>query len=1826
MLKPLRKVLLTTLGILPMLMPLDDVRASDAVDSKDDYITYASELPWRKARLSLEAQTGTRTIGTLDTMIPFMGNDDFIIYADLMAKAATDNAFEGNLGLGFRRVNDSETAIFGMYAFYDVLKSVNNNQFTQVTVGAERLGLTWDFRANVYLPIGKTKYTHNIYDQGSARIVDHNVIQYIKTQAEEATYGGDLEIGRTLGTNKVRGYVAAYTFGENLTGPRARVEYQINSHVALNAAVQYDQTRKTQYLLGARFTVGGAKTTNSDSIYSRLTDPVVRDVDVVTKAKISDTTRTAVDKFWMVDQSKTISGGNGTIENPYSSIDDAIAAAPEGAIIYVKAVDGKVYQANGTQLKQGQVLVGSYQDLHFDFERNIAHFTATDNSLFLMAGNGIRPTISGMLTANSHVGIYNLDILANELARGQAGITVYNAQDVIIENVSTSGFNAENGRGIDVQGDSQVTISNLAVRDNYIGLNVENGVVNITGALTADQSQLAGVRMAQGRVTADSMQISSSGEYGVLALGGTLAIKNNLAIDGGVTGLLAQTGAQITANNLTIRNSNLQVDAAQVKITHELNVDVEQIQIKNGGVVNSETANVTTDKMTVNQGFWSNNNGFININGLALENYGNVKFSNVTINQLQVESASVLTSNTLLLNGDVTVSGAATQLNVLDLLTITAAKRISVTDQGNITANVADVTSETLLLDNATLIINSGSINLSGDFTLKNAATANVKSVNLNANNISVANSAFTATNIIANGNIDLINGKLTATNNFIINNKNLTIDAQSYLQANKLTILTEQLNVIGGAIFANQADITTPTLQVNEGGRITKADGSKIAGQLTLTGKDANSLMVTTGGQIKVTNATFNDANILVTNAESLLNADVITVTNKENSTTDQIEISDNARVVAVQESNITTNKVILNKGFFEIAKGTLTARNSNMDGIVVTAGELHAKEIRVEHNGNDGMVVNSGLIEVETLNVLENKGNGIKQIDGTLIVEKADLKQNGQNGFSKMGGDVVINSGEVSGNGANGFNIASAMGGFAANNVTIKDNIGNGVLLGEGTVILDTVNITNNYDNQIKVSGPKGARNLTIKGKDKTSNTISAGTTTAGLIDDKASAAILVESDAIVDMSNITVNDSQKAYALRVDAGNVTLNNVDIKNNQRGIILGQGSLTLNHATVTDNAEYGILAKGNAQQKRILNLSDVTLTNTGTSEATVVGIGYGLVILDATTANIENSRISGNKTGGVYVLDGDLKLNSLKIYNNNNAGIKLEGDKNIKLVINNSEIYKISGEQLVGIDLAAKNATISLTTTVLHDNTDVGLNWVAAASFTCNDVCDIYNSKDGVKLFANAAELNNFNLHNNNNGLNLADTVQNITVGNSVINNNQIGINADDSEKISLLLNNTHIINHDKNGILGDQQNGIKIAAKKSVAIDFINGSEISENKSAAISINGTSTIDTLQVNIQNAAIHDNKAMGIDITAANAEVTAQHNKIINNGAVAINLDIGNAKNVNLIENSIIGNLIGIKTNFTTAGIATLNKNDVRNNAAGIEIGGNNTIINLKNSNLIVSEESQSNNAGIRIKNAVDARIVSEGTAAIVGGKNGVEILDSSGLISLNGVLFGGIIAENNIYASITKDIRIELLSVKMNAVTQNGIMLEAPTKATFDLKINTSQISNTTKNNIYIKEKVAQNFANSKLYMYKSTLSAKEGNGINNHSYAALYVQASSIIGGGADKGTAGIISSGSADSDFVSGGAIYLDQAYIDHHTFFVTSSNYLDVSDLSITNVGIYRLAGMMVCRDAMNCDAHGVWVNKNRVGNVQMTAHFNWDQDAGGKSINGNPLGW
>jgi hypothetical protein len=515
--------------------------AATNFDQGKDFLSKA-QSSWTKSRLSLEGGYDDSSYGTLDALLPFMGNDDFMIYANASAKANANNALAGNLGFGFRRVNDAETSIFGMYAFYDILQSSQKNQFQQTTIGIEHLGTHWDFRANAYVPVGPTKITKE-QQNGEVLIQGHDITEAIQANIEEALGGGDLEVGRLMKNGQWRTYFAIYSFGTDFTGPRARVEYYITKNLALITTVQYDKQRAGQYFIGGRFSIGGARVNSGESlIYSRMTDQVVRNQSIVTKNDSYNYSQTFYNKYWRVDN--TVTGGQqkGTIEAPFSSVEAAVKEAPEGALIDVRGTADPYSLSNkNIALKSGQVLSGSAVDLYL-------------GSLLVSPGNGISPILNtGRITMNNSTTLQGLTLQSYV----SNGVTVNNLNHVNINHVSISGAT---DAGLYINNSQNVELNTLTLSNNTgAGLNAVNSNVTAnTLTMTANEGD-AGLIANGGTQTYTNIDSHENVKDGIQVLAGNISfntldvLKNN--IDGGGDGGVVQKGGILSIANGNINEN-----------------------------------------------------------------------------------------------------------------------------------------------------------------------------------------------------------------------------------------------------------------------------------------------------------------------------------------------------------------------------------------------------------------------------------------------------------------------------------------------------------------------------------------------------------------------------------------------------------------------------------------------------------------------------------------------------------------------------------------------------------------------------------------------------------------------------------------------------------------------------------------------------------------------------------------------------------------------------------------------------------------------------------------------------------------------------------------------------------------------------------------------------------------------------------------------------------------------------------------------------------------------------------------------------------------------
>lgn len=461
------------------------------------------------ASVSFETKVGNnRILGSTNLFLPLAQDENSLIFGDLRIVGDTKNSTEGNAGFGFRQLNQEETALYGGYIFADHRRSSEDNRFNQITVGAEYLTENWDFRVNSYHPItGKRSASGG----GAPRVqLDGNSIVYYGGAAFETPLQGmDIEIGRRLaGTENTRAFIGGYSFGRgnqpNIDGIRFRLQSDINNVLRVGAELSNDQYRGHNAYYSARVTLPLNPTEwlaaikepskKPHTLRSRMVEPIVRDIDVVTQKDLTnaapvalaaiDAPATEKANIFIVDNSAS-SNGNGGIDSPFNNLADAAALAGAGDTIYIRTGTGTNFNlnaainANGANMK----ILGEGVDLvlnptEYQLPSDAPVFEA--QTLISAGSNPIITNTSGNVIEVSADDVEISGLTING-ASGDA-IASANAANLRVTNNTLSG---NSGSGVNAAFSGTTNGQSLTVEDNQILSNTGNGVEITTNGTSA---------------------------------------------------------------------------------------------------------------------------------------------------------------------------------------------------------------------------------------------------------------------------------------------------------------------------------------------------------------------------------------------------------------------------------------------------------------------------------------------------------------------------------------------------------------------------------------------------------------------------------------------------------------------------------------------------------------------------------------------------------------------------------------------------------------------------------------------------------------------------------------------------------------------------------------------------------------------------------------------------------------------------------------------------------------------------------------------------------------------------------------------------------------------------------------------------------------------------------------------------------------------------------------------------------------------------------------------------------------------------------------------
>lgn len=486
----------------------------------------------------------------------------------------------GNILLGHRFYSQQANRLFGGYIAYDT-RDTGNSIFHQLGVGLESLGEVWDVHLNGYIPIGDRRqvvdenFINTDFQLTNSFFEDHFLITQGRRQGrvirhqEAAMTGLDLEIGAKLAQlgdqGDLRGYGGLYWYDASgspeILGWRLRLEARPSDTLNLGLSVQDD------YLFGTNvvFTIGAtfpgtrpSGVSNPESVLARMGESVVR------TANITVDSQQELDSFNEAFTAKAINpetgepyffqhvelgstGGNGTFENPFGQVRDALSVAQTDQIVYV-------------QFGTNPGIMGG------------VNFVIPDGVSVLSTG-----PVQEINTVN--LGLVQLPLSGTgRLPDVMDTVTMGN-------NTTLSGFaiTSANGFGIDAS-----DVTNVVIRDNQVTNSRERGISleNVTGVAVITNNSISKLR-------GTSLFFPSFSGQGILvknARGNVdVAILSNQILDNNTSGITVE-GDGNSNQYVSITNNTINGNSGSIEINsyrnanQEINISSNTIQGNVNGI------------------------------------------------------------------------------------------------------------------------------------------------------------------------------------------------------------------------------------------------------------------------------------------------------------------------------------------------------------------------------------------------------------------------------------------------------------------------------------------------------------------------------------------------------------------------------------------------------------------------------------------------------------------------------------------------------------------------------------------------------------------------------------------------------------------------------------------------------------------------------------------------------------------------------------------------------------------------------------------------------------------------------------------------------------------------------------------------------------------------------------------------------------------------------------------------------------------------------------------------------------------------------------------
>lgn len=591
---------------------------------------------------------GGEAAGQLGVMLPFRLNDSQSFSLDLSGAFVEGGIRQGSLGAGYRFGAQSPWT-FGVYGYYDYLKSGYGNDFHQLSLGAEAIGPLFETRANIYLP----QHGSRAADGAGRGVVSGGTLKF-REGREEARTGADAEIGVKVpgisedGNAQLKLYAGSYWYeGRNVSdmfGGRLRAELTVanvaglpsGSTLSFGASAAYDNEDKITGGIIARLRIPfGVPAGGTVDPFDAATQSVHRNAAIRTEVAASGALEDAIFAF--------NGRAAGTVLNVSAASGDAaainalLAGAGNGALVLA---DGALGLDGSLMLGEGQALLGGGGTL--------ALRGATSGGRGTFTNAGAAATLTGYDPAQDVVTMASNSMLSSlAITGGLAGIGSTDTSGLTIDRVDVSQTAHDGIRLTRVDG---AVIENSAIHDLYICTNNTTCEFSVIGdpnrapyaAISAHGTKNLTVRdTAIDNVTygifAGSAIDDSDWPPVITDLASNIVIDNVTIARSRREGILLVAADDVTMNRVTIDNTKQDRDMDLVVLQGTSNVRITDMSLKGGinGLMlvtastlpdESQTTNVSVDGLkidgTTNAGIFFNPVSGIDLKNVTITNAG----------------------------------------------------------------------------------------------------------------------------------------------------------------------------------------------------------------------------------------------------------------------------------------------------------------------------------------------------------------------------------------------------------------------------------------------------------------------------------------------------------------------------------------------------------------------------------------------------------------------------------------------------------------------------------------------------------------------------------------------------------------------------------------------------------------------------------------------------------------------------------------------------------------------------------------------------------------------------------------------------------------------------------------------------------------------------------------------------------------------------------------------------------------------------------------------------------------------------------------------------